>query len=178
MKMVLVYTSDGNVYLKMNGDYLSGNVADNFSAAVQAWPNASSKITATTTTFANSNLDFTTATQSSWDAIMQGYTYSATGYCLATSTDGIELTSLANAKASSKLIQYAGLIFPPNNISLNLDAAAICAMCHEIGHALGLGHSNQDYYPTTEDSIMRYDGYTSKYYTPQAHDINDINNKY
>lgn len=43
-------------------------------------------------------------------------------------------------------------------------------------YALGLGHSNMDY-PSDDPSIMRW-GTIENYWTPQTHDINDLDSFY
>ena len=83
---------------------------------------------------------------------------------------------LARAKLSSKLISYAGILFTPQSYYSN-DTHRRMTMVHEIGHALGLGHPNTDYYFTNAASVMRQST-VETYYTPQTHDINDLNSKY
>lgn len=94
------------------------------------------------------------------------------------STDGYTLNSVNSALASSKRIKYAGISFSPYEHRYHNTTEMRRTMVHEIGHALGLGHPNDDFYPTSADSVMRQ-GYSGEtYYIPRTHDLNDLSNKY
>ncbi len=163
--------------LKTNDDLLDSNYSSHYSVIRAAWPNASARVSVTDTDFSSSNVDLSTATSDYWSN-RWGYIYSLgiLGVCDMTSTDNYELNSLANAKASSGLIKYAGILFTPNSSYENTTHRRK-TMVHEIGHALGLGHPNTDYYVTNAASVMRK-GTVETYYTPQTHDVNDLNSKY
>ncbi len=172
--------SNSKAYLKMNGDYLSSDYSDEFLIVSYAWQTASSKVLVERTSFSDSNIDLSTATKYYWDNRFGGEFYSkyVGGVCDITSTDNIQITNASTASASSGRIRYAGILVTPyvqdffdaDNPTNHRRAVLI----HEIGHTLGLGHSNTNYYPTTDASIMRtYEGYEG-YYRPQDHDKNDV----
>lgn len=176
--------SSGKAYLKMNGDLLSSDYSSNYITVSNVWPNASSKVTVLRTTFSNSKVDLATASETYWDNRFGSFWGRYVGgVCDITSTDGIQITSASTAKNSSGRIRYAGILLTPYiddyyESGSNRTNHIRATMVHEIGHALGLGHPNASYYPTSDASIMRtavgYEGY----YTPRPHDINDLSNKY
>lgn len=163
--------------LKINGDRLDSNYLPQYTIAKNAWPNASSRVGVAEASFSTSNVDLGTSTVVAWED-MWGYwgARSVLGICRITSTDGILLDSAAKARASSGKIKYASILFTPFNSFENTTHRRY-TMVHELGHALGLGHPNTDYYVTNAASVMRT-GSVESYYTPQAHDINDLNTKY
>lgn len=164
--------------LKINGDKLDSNYSSQYSTIRYAWSNASARVSISQTDFSSSNVDLGTATKSAWASIVGEWNvYSVLGLCQATSTDGIALDSVAHAKSSSGKIKYASILFTPYTTGFQNTTHRRCTMVHEIGHALGLGHPNTTYNVTSAASVMRQ-GTVETYYTPQTHDINDLNNKY
>jgi len=164
--------------LKMNGDYLSIDYSPQYYSVRVAWPNASSRVSVTNSSFYGSNVDLATASENTWDNRFGiPYGYYVYGVCDMVSTDGYQLNSYSNANVSSKLIKYAGILLTPYTDEFDNSTQMRFVMVHEIGHALGLGHPNTYYFVTNDASVMRQ-GTTETYYAPQTHDINDLNNKY
>ena len=74
----------------------------------------SSNITVVETDANTSNMDLATATETYWnDRFGFEDGKSTYGICDMTSTDLILLNSVSNAKASSRLIRYAGILYTP-----------------------------------------------------------------
>ena len=171
------FVTNRTANLKMNGDSLSDEYAEHYNTAKNAWPNASARVSVTHVDFEDSNIDIATATEDAWYDRFGWEEREYYGVCDIASTDGIDLDSLYNAKQSSRLIRYAGILYTPYTSTFHGETHMKKTMVHEIGHALGLGHPHDGPAATTVDSVMNQ-GSDVNYYTPQAHDINDLNNKY
>lgn len=176
------HVSGSTLNVLMSDDLLDAPFTSHYSIARNAWPNAlanaSTKVTVTDSSFSNSNLDLATASEDYWQERWGPVQYIVVlGVCNITSTDGILIDSASDAASSSKKIRYAGILFNPYESAFADETAIRYTMVHEIGHAFGLGHPNDVYYPTEAASVMRTYG-VPNYYTPQAHDVTDMNNKY
>ena len=161
--------SNRTAKLKINGDLLHSDCYAHYSAIRTAWPNASSRVSVTAVEFSRANVALATPTMDYWNSRWVGRADEIYGVCDSSSTDGLQLNSWQNAKASSGLISYAGILITPY-LNFHNSTHMKKTMVHEIGHALGLGH-------TTEVSVM-IQGVVKTYYTPQPHDVADLNNKY
>lgn len=171
------FVTNRTANLKINGDSLSSAYSSHYNTAKNAWPNASARVSVTQVDFNSSNVDIATASEEAWD---DRYGWKASEYfgvCDIISTDGYELNSVSNIKQSSRLIRYAGILYTPYTHTFKNETHMKKTMVHEIGHALGLGHPDSGPDAMNVASVMNQ-GSNVTYFTPQAHDINDLNNKY
>lgn len=162
-------------YVKISTYNLSEDYTPYYNDVIYAWPNASARVSVTPTTFAESNIDLVTPTEAAWREMFPGDAAFVKGSTERTSTDGVKINSAATASASSGFIDYASCLFTPLG-GYTSTTQKKGTMVHELGHALGLGHSNMDY-PSDDPSNMRW-GTIENYWTPQTHDINDLDSFY
>lgn len=171
-------SSNGIIQIKINGNNLDSKDSKHYSTIKSEW-NKHSKISVVETSFANSNLDLAYLPEDEWDKRFYGYPRSleTLGYCESITTDNVEIKNKTTAQNSSGRIRYANLIYTPYYREIRDDNHRRLVMMHEVGHALGIGHSNGDFRPSQATSIMRKatDG---DYYSLQQHDIDDVNNLY
>ncbi|MDO3409971.1 zinc-dependent metalloprotease family protein [Saccharibacillus sp. CPCC 101409] len=172
--------SNGQAYLKINGDNLDASYNSAYQSASILWDTYSQKVIINQTAFSSSNVDMAAATKTYWDN-----RFGITGVGIIAVTDLYDTNgSTINASTvqnSSKKIASAQIYMTPyasNYSKTNPGNHRVAVMTHEIGHVLGLGHPNDIYYPVTAESIMRTWGNYEGYYTPKAHDTTDLNGKY
>jgi len=163
--------------MRMNSDYLNSDYSSHYTLVKSAWGNTP-KVIVVNEVFSKSKIDLVTPTQTYWDNRFGWFNAQfVLGICDITSTDGYLLDTISKASLSSKKIDYATAYYTPYKNVYSNDTHRRYTMVHEIGHALGLGHPNKQYYQTNDASVMRQDTIET-YYTPRQHDTDDLNNKY
>lgn len=171
------FVTNRTANLKINGDSLTSEYAEFYYEVRNAWSNASGRVSVTHVDFDSANIDIATASENTWDDRFGFWANETYGICDMTSTDGYKLNTPANALQSSRQIRYAGILYTPYTSDFKDETHMKKSMVHEIGHALGLGHPNTGPDITSVASVMNQ-GSNVTYFTPQTHDINDLNNKY
>lgn len=172
--------TNGKPYLKVNGDRLSSDYTSAYSTAATLWSTYSQKVVIDKVGYGSSNVDIASATKAYWSDRFGVGGAGTLGIADLKTTDGIVIDS-STVQQSSKRISYAQIYMTPyvaNYSSTNPGNHKVATIVHEMGHVLGLGHPNANYYPTSVESIMRTGGKYEGYYVPRQHDLNDINNKY
>ena len=167
----------GKPHLKINGDYLESDYSGYYSNVVQAWPNASNEVLASSVSFSSSTVDMLTATEDYWDERFGLYSSLYYGIADIKDSTGQFIDTLTKAQYSSGSIVYAQVILTPYN-NFNNNSHRQKTMIHELGHVLCLGHPDGDNSPigSSVKSVMRQGNLGYK--APQQHDINDLSNKY
>ena len=180
ISLVWHYRSNGDAYLKINGDNLTLSYYSSlYNSVYPLWDSSSSDVTIANTSFSNCTVSLASATQTYWKNRFKDNYEGIAGVTDLVSSDNYNVNSAYTASASSGRIKLASIYLTPYTSNFSSTSHAKAVMVHEIGHALCLGHPNTVYGHTTNDSsIMRQTPIYEGYYVPKTHDINDLHSKY
>ncbi len=138
-------------------------------------------------TFNSSNVLLSTPTITYWDNAFGSWSSLIYGITQSTTSDSVTFGGFNGSQDwgtlnnSSKQFVSSAVFISPYLDSSNESFLMQATLTHELGHTLGLGHSdnpNNNPISTTTKSIMRMDVSSLTYNTPQNHDKTDIANKY
>lgn len=136
----------------------------------------------------NANIFFS-VNQSFWNSLGVSSTTLAVSWIV--DTNGTDLYYISNQSETTGIIDYTVIYMHPTGAAFRdnttnetiIKNRILKTMVHEIGHAIGLGHCDEDYYSPLPDfiySIMRQ-GFPDEKNTglaPQNHELDDVNKKY
>ncbi len=168
--------------VKCSNDYLSGSPASYYSSALGKWNSeCSNDLYLYDTSFETSKLDFCTPTVTWWDDEFDDnpfLIYSVLGFALIYDTTGALIDTAYGAEYSTGLIRNSVIYMNPHSETWSDKSSTYIrgALVHELGHPLCLGHTDGDYNPESDSSIMKK--YAQELDTPQQHDKDDISEKY
>ena len=173
-----LHISGETAHLKVAQYSLSSEISQYFTTSVGAWPSVTNAVATTETTTGYSNVDITTPSQTSWDQLTGVYSQYYTAFTMFTTTDNIQVIGDADKlKSTTRVIKYALIYFNPEELFLGTNMHKKATIVHELGHVLGLGHTNEGPNSLNVSSIMNQNQ-SFTYFLPQNHDIVDIEAKY
>lgn len=171
--------------LKLNGTSLTGEARRAYDSDLFSSLHTSNRIAAVDVTQPEANIKFSMLNESLLsDLVGPDSSELVLGWCCAVSTDGYRLDDhfrydgMYYAQHSSKRVEYAYILINGTLQAFTGYQDRIKTLVHEVGHALGLGHT--PYSDVDQDipkSIMLSAGYYG-YFTWQTKDLIDLDRKY
>lgn len=152
---------------------------NNIPDAIDAWNGIANKVVTSQSNTANSNVDIVIASKEGWNDLTENDRYDYSAVTVFSTSAGENILDRTDAlSASSRTMTYAIVYVDPSLTDWYGDFELKFTLVHELGHVLGLGHSNTGPNAISDASVMRSVRNIPSYYVPQTHDIEDIQNKY
>ncbi len=179
------------MYITCSNDYLKAPLLGSYSSARSRWTSACpNQILMPDVSFQTSKCDFATPTEAWWEGeygtpaqqVLKGViTFGVTWQY---DDNGQRINTLADAKAAEGKIRLAAIYLNPFLSAYDGTYEAwgvpefsstdkIKLLAHELGHAMGMGHSNVGPKAVTNASIMKSQ-FSSQSSSPQSYDKNEV----